>query len=108
MSIRLSVNELSESALRQACAEADPYLVLGSATELNAIDKGPLVLEIGFPCNRYHALQPMPLMGFAGPATLAQRVVNASEARPASASISTKVPIGTVKIRSWWPIIAPE
>ncbi len=63
--------------------------VLGSATELAPLrtlaDEArprtpgkppPFALEIGFPCREYHALRPMPLMGYAGAATLAQRLVS--------------------------------
>lgn len=68
--------------------------VLGSATELNVLTQGPVeelvrrqqalgrprrgpfVLEIGFPCWHYHALQQMPFFGYGGMVTLAQRLVD--------------------------------
>lgn len=55
---------------------------LGSATELNPIrtlepvpNAHPFALEIGFPCERFHALQQMPFMGYGGVVCLAQRLV---------------------------------
>jgi nitrogenase molybdenum-iron protein alpha/beta subunit len=67
--------------------------VLGSATELNLLGqldpaelalptsggqpaRGPFVLEIGFPCWHYHAVQQMPFMGYGGMVTLAQRLID--------------------------------
>ena len=68
--------------------------LLGSATELNALGRigtedllprespgqaegrGPFVLEIGFPCWHYHAVQQMPFMGYGGMVTLAQRLID--------------------------------
>ena len=67
--------------------------VLGSATELNALGhvdaaelelpgaadrpaRGPFLLEIGFPCWHYHAVQQMPFMGYGGMVTLAQRLID--------------------------------
>ncbi len=38
---------------------------------------GPFVLEVGFPCKRFHAAMPMPMMGHAGVLTWAQRIVEA-------------------------------
>lgn len=67
--------------------------VVGSATELAVLrgrrpedvmpgrwaegQSGPFLLELGYPCQSYHALQQMPFMGISGVATLAQRLVEA-------------------------------
>lgn len=38
---------------------------------------GPFVVEIGFPCRDFHAMMPMPWLGYGGAVVLAQRIVDA-------------------------------
>ena len=72
---------------------------LGSATELNPIRSmpvaaavaspegpalAPFALEVGFPCENYHALQQMPFMGYGGIVCLAQRLVDPPRLVPRS------------------------
>ena len=69
--------------------------VIGSATELGVFRAlapeelgpklltetlgapAPFMLELGFPCQDYHALGQMPFMGYGGLVSFAQRVINA-------------------------------
>lgn len=77
-------------ALRTRLAAGELDGVLGSATEQNLLTtlspaelggadrdrRGPFVLELGFPCWHYHAVQQMPFMGYGGVITLAQRLID--------------------------------
>jgi len=87
------VEDTSLLSVRAACEDllsrkgVDGFI--GSATELNAVtaalgasgpgpasgDRGPFMLEMGFPCSEYHALQQMPFMGYGGAVSFAQRLV---------------------------------
>ncbi len=55
--------------------------LIASATEIGAVrsleprGEGPFVVEIGFPCLHYHALQQMPVMGYGGVVSFAQRLL---------------------------------
>jgi nitrogenase molybdenum-iron protein alpha/beta subunit len=69
--------------------------VFGSATELNTLTslapkeylrehvigrvepQGPFFVEIGFPCRDFHAMLPMPYLGYGGVVVLGQRIVDA-------------------------------
>jgi len=62
--------------------------VLASSAEINALatygqealhidGRGPFVVEVGFPCKRYHAVSNQPAYGFAGVFTWAQRLLDA-------------------------------
>lgn len=81
-----------QSAVRRLLERGELDGVIGSATELNPIRTmdatqprartespvdEPFVLEFGFPCLNYHALQQMPFMGYGGVVCFAQRMVDA-------------------------------
>jgi len=62
--------------------------VLASSAEINALatlgqealhraGRGPFVVEVGFPCKRYHAVSNQPAYGFLGVFTWAQRLLDA-------------------------------
>lgn len=90
---------LEDPSLEAGCTAVAERLatldgVLASATELNALatlpqqaflqpdggaqrPSGPFLLEVGFPCKRYHAATAAPFLGHAGVLTWAQRLLDA-------------------------------
>lgn len=93
------VEEPSLSWIRDECTrllrEGRLEGVFGSATDLNILNtlsprsmardhvsgpllpQGPFVVECGFPCRDYHALYPMPFLGYRGVEVWAQRILMA-------------------------------
>ena len=65
--------------------------VFGSAVDINALSSlpasafagengapyGPFTIETGFPCKDYHALYPMPFLGYQGVEAWVQRLISA-------------------------------
>lgn len=54
-----------------------PQRHMGSHVSGRLEPQGPFVVEIGFPCRDYHAMMPMPFMGYGGVVVMAQRIVDA-------------------------------
>jgi len=63
--------------------------VFGSGPDLNVLTTltpdvmpdasagGPFVVEMGFPCKQFHAMTPMPWLGYGGVVVMAQRILDA-------------------------------
>lgn len=81
-----------QNSVRQLLEQGLVDGIIGSATELNPVRTmdarqpraraesplgEPFVLELGFPCLNYHALQQMPFMGYGGVVSFAQRMIDA-------------------------------
>lgn len=82
-------------AMTEALAAGTLRGVFGAATEMNLLttlpralfereqvtgevqSQGPFMVEIGFPCRDFHAITPMPWLGYGGVVVLAQRILTA-------------------------------
>jgi len=95
----LVLEEPSLARIRQECIrlldEGRLEGIFGSATDLNILNtlsaknmarghntgpllpQGPFMVECGFPCRDYHALYPMPFLGYRGVEVWAQRILMA-------------------------------
>ncbi len=82
---------LIQDQLKELLGEGKLDGVFGSAVDLNALSalppesfagqsqspQGPFMVETGFPCRDYHALYPMPFMGYRGVEVWVQRILSA-------------------------------